>query len=92
VHERVDLAAVGDNAWPKIDSGEAGRSGDALGNSTYAFVANWCGGIRNGFMGDFGVGGDAILANGDGVSGSQYDNGGTGGASLSRRAILDIDG
>mgnify|MGYP006877413141 CR=1 FL=1 len=92
VRERVDLGAVGDDAWSKIDSGEAGRSGDALGESIRAFVANWCGGMRNGFIGDFGVGGDAILANGEAVSGSQYDNGGTRGTSSSRLAILDVDG
>lgn len=48
--------------------------------------------MRNGFIGDFGDEGDVMLANGEGVSGSQYDNGGTGGASSSRPAIMDIDG
>jgi len=84
--------AVGDRSFSKIDSGEAGRSGDALGKCAYMSVANWCGGMRKGFTGDIGVGSNALLAKGDGVSRCQYDSGETGGGLSLRRVMLDVNG
>ena len=92
LRSREGAGAVGDRTFSKIDSGEAGSSRDALGKCAYMSVVNWCGGMRKGFIGDIGVEGNALLAQGDGVSGSQYDSGGTGGGLSSRGAMLDVNG
>ena len=86
IGDMTNVPDVGDTARSNIDNGDAGRSGDAIGNS--AFRSNFiifCGGMRNGLMGERGVRGrpgywTAGRANGEGVSGAQNDSGGTGGA------------
>jgi len=92
VRNSEGAGAVGDRALSKIDSGEAGSSGDALAKCAHVLVANSYGAIRKGFVGDIRVEGNTMLAKGDGVSGSQYDGGGTGGGSSLRCVMLDMDG
>lgn len=72
---KKNVPVVGDTARSKIDNGEAGSSGEAIGNSAYGWKGSLDGGgERKGLRGDIG----AVC--GEGVSGSQYDSGGMGGA------------
>jgi hypothetical protein len=60
-----NVGAVGESAWSKIDSGDRGRSGAAVGKSVYGQNS---GGEGKGFVGNFG---DWTIGNGGGVSGIQ---------------------
>jgi hypothetical protein len=51
VREWRNVGAVGESAWSKIDSGEQGRRGAAVGKREYGLTE---GGERKGFAGDFG--------------------------------------
>lgn len=66
---------MGEKARSKMDSGEAGSMGEAMGKPALGLGSG--GGKRKGLCGDNGE------VSGSGVSGSQYDRGGTGGMSRS---------
>ena len=54
--DTAKAAEVKDTMRSNIDSGDAGRSGDAIGNSACMSKAfNFCGGMRNGLIGDSGA-------------------------------------
>jgi hypothetical protein len=92
-----DRRKVGETTWSKTESGEAGRRGEARGKR----AERSRGGIRKGFRGECGLSGDigecacfgeTRVRSGDGVSGSQYDSGGTGGVGVAWLAkSRDVD-
>jgi hypothetical protein len=74
---------VGETTRSNIDSGDAGRSGAARTAHIVSESNKFVGGVRNGFLGDFGdareMNGDRKdAANGEGVSGVQNESGGIG--------------
>jgi hypothetical protein len=80
------VGVMGVNMRSKMESGEAGRIGEAMGNRALGLGGG--GGERNGFRGDAGDNGDVSAS---GVSGSQYERDGTGGASRSIITALIMD-
>lgn len=81
------VGVIGDNSRSKMESGEAGNTGDAMGNSPSILGGE--GGTRNGLCGDVGHSGEV---RDPGVSGSQYERGGTGGASRSTTPTIIVSG
>lgn len=80
------VGVIGDNIRSNRESGEAGKIGEAMGNSALRLGGG--GGGRKGLRGGAGDNGDVSAS---GVSGSQYERGGTGGASGSITLAFVVD-